>query len=96
MEEIKSELNPEEYLTWTSNYDKDMNLLEVPITRLVKDLDSDHINAIYDYVFKRNQLLSPRYRQAFKNILTSREESINHINAIEMLWAIEEQLKEIE
>ena len=35
-----------EEFTWTALYDKDLNRLNIPVTRLLKDLDEDHIEAI--------------------------------------------------
>ena len=35
--------------TWTSNYDKEMNRIP-PVERLLKDLDTDHILNIIDYL----------------------------------------------
>jgi hypothetical protein len=79
-------LPPEEYLFWGSNYDKDMNQLPETIYRLIKDLDSSHINAIYDFVVKQGHRVSIDYRVAFKNTLLTRNESIDHIQEIEDKW----------
>ena len=89
---------PEEVLFWGRNYDKDMNLLPKTEYILIKNLDSDHINSIYDYVFKRGGRLSEKYMIAFKNTLKSREESTSHIEAIELWWKMEKEMliKEIE
>jgi hypothetical protein len=65
-------LAPEEVYYWGSNYDKDMNLLPKTIYRLIKDLDTDHIENIYKYVFDTGGRLSMNYRIAFNNVLKSR------------------------
>lgn len=73
-------LPPEEYLYWTANYDKDENLLETPITKLVKDLDSDHILNIFSFFHKFNRVLPNNYVTAFNNVLRSRGIENNVIN----------------
>jgi hypothetical protein len=83
---LDQELSPEEVLFWGRNYDKDNNLLDHTEYILIKDLTSDHINAIYDWQFKLNKRLNPLYMTAFKNVLISRGESIDHIQTIEDLW----------
>lgn len=37
---------PREVYFWTSRFDKEGNLLEVPKTKLIKDLDTEHLVAI--------------------------------------------------
>jgi len=59
-------LPPEEYLYWTSLYDKDDVLLDQPITRLIKDLETSHIKAILKLCYKN---LSEDYKKAFDNTL---------------------------
>lgn len=86
-------LAPEEYLFWGSYYDKDMNRIPL-VYRLIKDLDSDHINKIYDHMFNANKRLSTEYMTGFKNVLLSRNEYIDHIQAIEDWWK-KEQIMEI-
>ena len=85
---------PEDCLYWTSIYNKDGNLLDEPVSKLLKDLDTDHILNIYKYVYiKNNKTLSDTYDLAFNNILIKREVykeleeiklinkfNINHIN----------------
>ena len=61
--------SPEEYLFWTSLFDKDGNKLEKPITRLVKDLTKEHIRAIKKYNEERKVWLPTLYNQAFNNVL---------------------------
>lgn len=39
-----------EEFTWTSNYDKDNNLLEKPLKRPLKELDNDHLQKLIDLV----------------------------------------------
>jgi hypothetical protein len=41
-----------EVFTWTSNYDKDMQRTE-PVQRFLKDLDTDHILNILNYLTDR-------------------------------------------
>ena len=41
--------------TWTSNYDKEMNRTE-PVNKLLKDLDTDHIINIIDYLVGRDSI----------------------------------------
>lgn len=62
-------LPPEEYLLWTALYDKDKNLLDEPVTKLVKDLNTDHIEAILTHFEPR---LSPAYITAFNNTLNEK------------------------
>jgi hypothetical protein len=63
---VDQELAPEEYLLWTSVYDKDGNLLEKPITRLIKDLEINHIKRILK-LYSKN--ISENYKKGFDNIL---------------------------
>ena len=44
-----------EQFTWTSNYDKNMNRTE-PVNKLLKDLDTDHIINIIDYLVGRDSI----------------------------------------
>lgn len=76
---------PEECLYWTSCYDKYMNDIP-PISRLIKDLESEHINNIYIYLYNHNIRLSAKYKTAFKNVLVSRNEPTGTIDFIEYLW----------
>jgi len=85
---IDQGIAPEECLYWGSCYDKDMNPIPL-IYRLVKDLDSDHINNIYLHLYKNNHKLSDKYKIAFRNVLTNRNESTDIIDFIEQLWNIE-------
>lgn len=62
-------LPPEEYLFWTSVYDKDEKLLENPITKLIKNLDKSHILAIKSHFNKKGVFISPDYVTAFNNVL---------------------------
>ena len=65
---------PEYCLYWTSIYDKDGNLLDEPVSKLLKDLDTDHIVNIYKYVYiENNKTLSDTYDLAFNNVLTKRK-----------------------
>jgi hypothetical protein len=44
-----------ESFVWTSNYDKDMKRIE-PVQKLLKDLDTDHILKIIDYLSAKDVL----------------------------------------
>ena len=59
----------EECLYWTSIYDKDMNLLDKPIKRIVSNLTKDHIYAIIKQYDDHNRTLPEHYQQAFDNVL---------------------------
>lgn len=63
---IDQGIPPEECLYWTSIYDKEDNLLEKPITRLIKDLEPNHIKKILKMCYPK---LSENYRKAFDNVL---------------------------
>ena len=63
---INQGIPPEECLYWTSIFDKDENLLEKPITRLIKDLELNHIKKILKIFYPK---LSENYRKAFDNVL---------------------------
>jgi len=79
---------PEECLYWTSCYDKDMN--HIPeVSKLIKDLETDHINNIYTHIFKYAGRLSDKYRNAFRNVLVSRNEHTGTLDFIEQLWNLE-------
>ena len=67
-------LSPEDYLFWTSIYDKDGNLLEEPVTRLVKDLESNHIKKILEYCYTHNKSIDNVYYKVFYKILSDRDE----------------------
>lgn len=84
---------PEYCLYWTSIYDKEGNLLDKPVSKLLKDLDTDHIVNIYKHVYiENNKTLSDTYDLAFNNVLTKRKAYkeleeiqliyITHVNAI--------------
>ena len=40
-------------VTWTSYYDKNENLLDEPITKYIKDLDTSHLHAIKRFAYKK-------------------------------------------
>lgn len=79
-------LPPEEYLFWGKNYDKNENLLPKTEWILVKNLDSDHINAIYEYALRHQSRLNPSYRKAFRNVLVQRSVPTDTLDRIETLW----------
>lgn len=58
-----------QYLTWGNNYDKDMNRLPETIYNPIKDMTSDHIQAILDGGWTRNNQL---YEELFKEELKFR------------------------
>lgn len=72
---LDQDIAPEDYLYWTSIYDKDNNLLDEPVSKLLKDLTTDHIVNIYKYTYIENKrTLSELYNIAFNNILVKRKE----------------------
>jgi hypothetical protein len=74
----------EEVFYWGSNYDKDMNLLPKTIYRLIKDLNTDHIENIYKFVFDKGKRLPTDYRIAFNNVLESRGITSQLVDKIEV------------
>ena len=58
-----------QYLTWGNNYDKDMNRLPETIYNPIKDMTSDHIQAILDGGWTKNNQL---YEELFKEELKFR------------------------
>ena len=58
-----------QYLTWGNNYDKDMNRLPETIYNPIKDMTSDHIQAILDGGWAKNNLF---YEELFKEELKFR------------------------
>lgn len=58
-----------QYLTWGKSYDKDMNRLPETIYIPIKDMTSDHIQAILDGGWARNNQL---YEKLFKEELKFR------------------------
>jgi len=68
---ISQGIPPEECVYWTSIYDKQNNLLSVPITRLIKDLDINHILNIKRYAYNKNVSLPHNVLQAFENMLNN-------------------------
>jgi hypothetical protein len=57
------------YLTWGNNYDKDMNRLPETIYNPIKDMTSDHIQAILDGGWTKNNQF---YEELFKEELKFR------------------------
>ena len=68
---ISQGIPPEECVYWTSIYDRQNNLLSVPITRLIKDLDINHILNIKRYAYNKNVSLPHNVLQAFENMLNN-------------------------
>ena len=58
-----------QYLTWGNNYDKDMNRLPETIYNPIKDMTSDHIQAILDGGWSKNNTF---YEEIFKEELKFR------------------------
>ena len=58
-----------QYLTWGSNYDKDMNELPKTIWNPIKDMTTDHIQAILDGGWVKNNTF---YEELFKEELKFR------------------------
>jgi hypothetical protein len=62
---------PEDCLYWTSYYDKEGNPLEKSVSKLICELDTEHILKIMELFYNR---LDDVYKQAFNNELDKREE----------------------
>ena len=58
-----------QYLTWGSNYDKDMNRLPKTIYNPIMNMTSDHITAILEGGWAKN---NPFYEELFKEELKFR------------------------
>ncbi|MFY8248149.1 MAG: DUF7695 domain-containing protein [Gloeomargaritales cyanobacterium] len=58
-----------QYITWGKSYDKDMNKLPKTIYIPIKDMTSDHIQAILDGDWAKN---NPFYEELFKEELKFR------------------------
>ena len=58
-----------QYLKWGNSYDKDMNRLPKTIYNPIKDMTSDHIQAILDGGWAKN---NPFYEELFKKELEFR------------------------
>jgi hypothetical protein len=63
---------PEEVLYWTSIFNKDETLRNKPVTKLLKDLETNHIKAILE----TQTHLSDLYIKTFNKILKNRNETI--------------------
>jgi len=61
-------VNPREFLLWGQNYDKDMNRLDRTIWQTIDKLDTDHIEAIIDGGFCKDEV----YLDTFKKELELR------------------------
>jgi hypothetical protein len=66
---IEQGFAPEEVVYWTSVYDENERLLKKPVSRLIKDLDKNHIQAIKAYASRRRLYLSEKVKIAFENVL---------------------------
>ena len=63
--------------TWTSNYDENMNRIE-PVNKLLKDLDTDHIINILNYLTDR-QVIHDSTRRSI-NIMVNELKYRNLLN----------------
>lgn len=59
-----------QYITWGNNYDKDMNRLPETIYNPIKDMTTEHIQAILDGGWSKD---NPFYEELFKEELKFRE-----------------------
>jgi hypothetical protein len=69
--------DPREVMLWGSIYDKEGNLLEKYKYRLIKDLDTDHINNILKDVEEGKYTIPEDYMKCFKGELKIRETLAN-------------------
>lgn len=69
----KLNLDITRYLKWTSVYDKDNNLLKEPVTKVLADLDTDHIHTIISFMGENGKKLPEVYKKTFDKILKSRQ-----------------------
>ena len=60
------------HLKWGANFDKDMNLLPKTIYKTIKNMDTDHIQAIIDDKYCRD----PFYLEVFTEELKRRLKSV--------------------
>lgn len=70
---ISQGIAPEECLYWISIMDKDKKLLPHPISRLIKDMSVDHLQAIINDGYR----LSDNMKQAFNNVINNAKESLD-------------------
>jgi hypothetical protein len=63
---IDQDIAPEDCLYWTSIFNKNGQKLLQPVTKLISELDIDHINAI---LVDPRLNLSNLYKQSFKNVI---------------------------
>jgi hypothetical protein len=71
----KQGINPREYLLWGQCYDKEGNELPEVRYRLIKDLDTDHIEAILNSEYLH---LSDQYRKVFEDEILLRDENMDN------------------
>lgn len=73
---------PEEFLMWTSYYDKDMKPLEKPKTRLIKDMCKSHIENVIKNIEEKGGSFEYDYnklvKQAFDNMLNKESTPIEY------------------
>lgn len=58
--------NRAKYLEWGSNYDKDMNRLPKTVFKPIKDLDTDHIQAILEGNWCKSELYKRTFNEELK------------------------------
>ena len=63
----------EELNFWGSNYDKEGNLLPKTRYKLLKDLDTDHIQAILEFCKDRTNKINSNYLEYFNKRLNDEE-----------------------
>ena len=66
---LQQGVSPELCLYWTSMFDKGGNLLNEPKTRMVKDLEKEHIIAIIKSALNGTCKISEKHFEAFSNLL---------------------------
>lgn len=66
-------INPRDFLLWGSTYDKDKNLLDEVKYRLIKDLETNHIENILKDFERSKAKLSPLFQETFEKELEMRK-----------------------
>ena len=63
-----------EEFTWTALYDKDLKRLNAPVTKLLKDLDEEHIEAII--VHLKNRIEKVKNQEGMNDALHSMKQTV--------------------
>jgi len=71
---IEQGIAPEECLYWTSIYDENENILEIPITRKVSTLTEAHLKRIIEFMHANGGKISMEMGSAFLNMLNKYKE----------------------